>query len=244
MKRITLPYIESAIKKDRLRLHAQPIVDIQRKTAFSELLIRIENVTGGIISAGQFIGLAEASGLIRTMDDWVVREAIGIIDVTGDKFSINISPQSIGGSTFLPFLKRQLETHNIDPGSLMIEFLETIPMSMCGNVLKIARMLRKGKHRFSLDDVGHTSAGKNSWLFFLKQLEESPPDFLKLDGCFVQNLKEPQNQQTVEAVVKLGIPTIAEYVEDQQTMLRLIDLGVRYFQGFFTGPPGPIAKGQ
>jgi diguanylate cyclase (GGDEF)-like protein/PAS domain S-box-containing protein len=247
-ERIGLTWVErirKALAEDRFVLFGQPIYDVAAKRVSQvELLLRMRGDDDDeLIAPGNFLPTAERFGLIQQIDAWVVREAIGCLEriSAGGKpiaLEINLSGLSIGDPELPRLIESELEGAAIDPGDLVFEITETAAIASMDEARTFAESLTRLGCRFALDDFG---AGFGSF-FYLKYL---PLDYLKIDGEFIQNLpRSSVDQRMVRAMVDvaagLGLRTIAEFVESEQTLELLREYGVDFVQGYHVGRPRPL----
>lgn len=235
--------IEQALREDRFLLYFQPVLDICTNTiGHYEVLLRMRDPRGRIISPGQFIPVAEQSGLIHSIDHLVLQKAItkqARLWSQGYKLtlSINLSGRVVDDPELVPILEDLLRTTGVDPSSLMFEVTETAAVA---DMMAAANLMHKIKAhgcQFALDDFG---VGFSSF-FHLKQL---PVDYVKIDGMFVRQLVENhQDRVFVKALSEiakgLGKKAIAEFVEDAEALILLREYGVDYAQGYYIGRPAP-----
>jgi EAL domain-containing protein (putative c-di-GMP-specific phosphodiesterase class I) len=151
---------------------------------------------------------------------------------------INLSGQSLSDERFLDFLVNEIRNSCVPPELLCFEITETAVIANLCNASRLISTMREMGCRFALDDfgVGLSSFG------YLKNL---PVDYLKLDGCFVKNMvKDNIDHAMVRAINHIGhtmnIKTIAEFVEDQETLQAVREVGVDYAQGYAIARPSPI----
>jgi PAS domain S-box-containing protein len=233
-----LARIRDALDEDRLVLFAQPIVDLSSgETVQRELLIRMRERDGTIISPGEFLPAAERYGLIGEIDTWVIGQAASLA-ADGTAVEINLSGLSIGDPAILAAIERALEESGADPKLLVFEVTETAVASDLDAGRAFAEQLTALGCGFALDDFGTGFGG----LSYLKHL---PANTLKIDIEFVRDLLTSKpDQRLVRAIVDLargfGQTTVAEGVEDEQTLQRLREMGVDRAQGYFLGRPGPL----
>ncbi len=236
--------IRAALDQGRLTLHAQPVVETaSRRTTQHELLVRMIDTDGSLVSPAQFLPIAERFGLIREIDRWVVTETIAILRrqrELGRKptVEINLSGQSLGDSSLAAHIGAELRDARVDPGQLVFEVTETTAIGNIAAARDFAQQLARLGCRFALDDFG---AGFGSF-YYLKHL---PFDYIKIDGEFVRNCTvDVTDRLVIRAVVKLaqgmGTRTIAEFVGDEKTFATVAALGVDYAQGFHLGKPAPV----
>ena len=237
--------ITHALDDNRFTLYAQPILHLAtRQITRHELLLRMIDDDGEIISPATFLNVAEKFGLIHRIDRWVVDHAIAALAAYADRtlsFEINLSGISMGDTSLLAFIDQRLgESPGVDPSQLTFEVTETATVANLGAARDFADHLTTLGCSFSLDDFG---AGFGSF-YYLKYL---PFADLKIDGEFITHcLSNPTDQLVIDAVVTLaeglGKRTIAEYVGDKDTLDYLATRGVDYAQGFHVGRPVPLEQ--
>ena len=242
-KLVDLEWIERinhALRHDRLVLFAQPIVEISSGSVVQhELLIRMLDDDGAIIAPGRFLPVAEKYGLIGEIDRWVVRQCI---EMTADGYSgeLNVSAHSISDPTFSDFVDAELLRTGADPALLVFELTETALLRDQPAALRFARSIAARGCQLALDDFGTGFGGYS----YLRQL---PVHYLKIDIEFVKDVvSDPASRKLVEAVVNLardfGIKTVAEGVENADTVAVLQQCGVDYVQGYWIGHPAPLQE--
>jgi PAS domain S-box-containing protein len=231
--------IREALDEDRLILYSQPIVPLRGGDASAELLVRMIGRGGEIILPGSFIPIAERFGMIAEIDRWVITQAIHIA-ARGRRVEVNISAQSIAPVYILPLIERELRDTDADPANLVFEITETALMQDVHAGEFFAQGLADIGCGLSLDDFGTGFAS----FTYLKRL---PLRSLKIDIEFVRCLTtNPANQHIVQSIVHLargfGYETIAEGIEDDDTLALLRSYGVDYGQGYLLGRPAPLAN--
>jgi EAL domain-containing protein (putative c-di-GMP-specific phosphodiesterase class I) len=232
--------IRRALDEDRLMLYAQPILEIKRaEISRYELLLRMLGPEGELILPDAFLPVAERRGIIRTIDRWVVREAIALLRHAqpGVRLQVNISGRSLSDSDFLGFIRNELARSGAAPENLVFEVTETAAIANLDDAHSFLTSLAELGCGIALDDFGSGFAS-------FQYLKTLPFDEMKIDGQFIQNVKtNPDDLLLVETLVRLahglGKRTVAEYVEDVATLQLIGDLGVDYAQGFFVGVPVP-----
>jgi PAS domain S-box-containing protein len=230
--------IRRAFEEDRFELHAQPIVDLATgETVQRELLIRMRSRDGKLIPPGDFLPAAEKHGAIRDIDRWVIAAGADIA-ARGIDVEINISAASIGDPGLIADIEDELARTGADPSRLVFEITETALVEKTEVAVALAEHLRKLGCRFALDDFGSGYGG----FHYLKHL---PMDFLKIDREFIRDARTSEgDQHVIRAIVGLakgfGLQTIAEGVEDQETLELLREFGVDHVQGFHIGRPAPM----
>ncbi|MCF7890154.1 EAL domain-containing protein [Candidatus Bipolaricaulota bacterium] len=236
--------IDSAIKKNNFVLYAQPILELgSDNISHYEVLIRMLEGGGELISPGKFLPVAEKFGLSRDIDKWVVNETLDNLTGTASEslnhqFAINLSGQSLTDNELLNWLKsnRTLEGGNFE--RVLFEVTETAALSNIGSANDFISTLKSRGSKFALDDFGMGFSSFN----YLKQLSV---DYLKIDGSFIQNLpRDSMNQDLVQSIVevahRLKKETIAEFVEDEETLQMVKNYGTDHAQGYHIGRPQPL----
>jgi diguanylate cyclase (GGDEF)-like protein len=231
-----------AIKNDGLRAAYQPIVNASGDTVVGvEALARWTHPTHGEIPPSRFIPIAEHSGLIIELGEWMLRRAcLDGRDWPGLMVAVNVSPLQFRRSDFVELVERILTETDFDANRLELELTES---TLLGNLetaeLSMLRLKAIGV-RFALDDFG---TGYSSLLY----LRRFPFDKLKIDSSFVQSIeKAPDAAAIVHAVVSLGrglgMKVTAEGVETPEQHLFLRAAGVHSMQGYRFGKPGPATE--
>lgn len=233
--------IREALDEDRLELFAQPIVPLDGGEPREELLLRMIDRDGTVIAPRDFLVIAERYGLIGEIDRWVVRSAIRHA-ARGKRVDVNLSASSVGDPELLAMIERELHDSDADPADVVFEITETALIHDIDAGEAFARSLNELGCRLALDDFGTGFAS----FTYLKRL---PLSYLKIDIEFVRQLGSTDaNQHLVRAIVNLaqgfGHETIAEGVEDEETLLLLRYYGVDYAQGFHLGRPAPVEGGR
>jgi diguanylate cyclase (GGDEF)-like protein/PAS domain S-box-containing protein len=235
--------IRRALDEDRLTLYAQPILDLAaRKVTHYELLLRMLGSDGEVILPGAFLPVAERRGMIRTIDRWVVRQAIALLegrphDAESVRLQVNISARSLADDDFLRDICDALEHASIDPANLVFEVTETAAIASIDDARRFLTRLTERGCGIALDDFG---TGFSSF-HYLKNL---PFDELKIDGQFIKNLTtDPGDLVLVQSLVALarglGKRTVAECVENAATLRLVRDVGIDLAQGYYIGRPAP-----
>jgi PAS domain S-box-containing protein len=229
--------VRDAIDDDRLTLYRQPIVPlVARAEASQELLIRMIGREGEVIAPGSFLPTAEKYGQIGELDRWVIGQAAQL-GANGTRVHANLSASSIGSLDLLHRVEEELAEAGTEPANIVFEITETALMRNMDQGEAFARGITDIGCGLALDDFG-TGYGS------LTYLQRLPITYLKIDIAFVRELAthEP-NQHLVKAIVSMaegfGQQTIAEGVEDAETLGLLRDFGVDLAQGFHLGRPVP-----
>ena len=239
--------ISQALKDNRFELHCQKIVPISDDTLLPhyELLIRMRDVKGKLVPPMAFLPAAERYNLMTSIDRWAIHAAVSILREqtlpVGKKkglIAVNLSGQSLGDKHFLDYVVSELAQSDVSPELICFEITETAAITNLISATQFISKLRSMGCRFALDDFG---SGLSSF-GYLKNLQV---DYLKIDGHFVKNiLEDPVNRSIVEAINQIGhvmgILTIAEFVENEQILATIKEIGVDYVQGFGIDKPKPL----
>lgn len=229
-----------AIDEDRLVLYSQPIVPLAEGRPSEELLVRMVGRNGEVILPGAFLPVAERYGLIAEIDRWVITQAARLAAQSDRVIETNLSATSIESSNLVDFIDRQIRHEGADPANLVFEITETALMKDLSIGMDFARGLREIGCGLALDDFG---TGYGSFTY----LKNLPLTSVKIDIEFVRDLAtNPGNRHVVAAIVSLakafGLLTIAEGVENEETLMLLRASGVDFAQGFHLGGPKPVAQ--
>lgn len=241
--------LRRAVNSNQLSLYLQPQVDISRRILGVEGLLRWEDPILGFVPPSDFIPVAESSGLIIPLGEWVVEQACEILAqwqqdpvLKEVKLSVNISPRQFHHAEFVSVIEKQLERYDIDASKLELEVTESLLIEDIE--ITVARMKALGKHgiKFALDDFGTGYAS----LGYLKQL---PLALLKIDQSFVKDLLTDSNDEAIVTTIlalgsSLELSVIAEGVESRQQVSKLEEMGCHFFQGYLYGRPAPAQEWQ
>jgi diguanylate cyclase (GGDEF)-like protein/PAS domain S-box-containing protein len=228
--------IRSALEENRLIVYSQPIVDVKTGAVVrEELLVRMVDPHGDKIPPASFLPAAERFGLIHEIDLLVLTKAIKLVK-EGISVAVNVSVRTLTDPRYLIALE-QTVADGSDPGGFNFEITETAAVANMSDAQEFARRIGELGCSLSLDDFG---TGFSSFTY----LKHIPAQYLKIDIEFIRELeKNPADQQLVRAIVSiargLGQKTVAEGVEDEETLATVRELGVDYAQGFHLGRPQP-----
>lgn len=234
-------HIRKSLEEDRFRLFRQLIQPLSGndEAMHYEVLIRMEDEHGHIILPGEFITAAERYNLMTAIDRWVVKNVFEFIRDNTDElntiYAINLSGQSLSEESFLDFIVEQYDRTNVDPERICFEITETAAVESLVQATNFIAILKGMGYSFALDDFG---SGLSSFAY-LKNLKV---DLLKIDGSFVQNMADdPVHHAMVESINHIGhvmgMKTVAEFVEQDETQQALKLMGVDYVQGFAVAHP-------
>jgi EAL domain-containing protein (putative c-di-GMP-specific phosphodiesterase class I) len=227
--------MRAAMRDDRLRLAAQPIVDLRTgEGAGEELLLRLVRPNGRLDLPGPFLKAAEQYRLAIGIDAWVVDRAAELA-APGRALHVNLSGRTLVEVAFADHIEAALERHGTDPALLTFEITETAPVPAPADAIALAERITSLGSRLALDDFG-TGYGTLTYLHRL------PVSMIKIDRTFVTSVvHDERSRQIVESVVaiatRLGHLTVAEGVEDHATLAALCDCGVDRAQGYLIGHP-------
>jgi len=234
--------LQKALQNKRIIPYFQPIIDCKTGEIYSyEALARLETEEGEIISAGIFIEAADKFGISLALDHIMLRKVTEFMaqkkQETGDVpiVFVNLTPQEIQHRDILQYAADLCTEHDIEPSKIVFEITEREAISDMANMRKFLNQLREKGFAFALDDFG---SGYNSFHY----LRELHFEYVKIDGAFITNIL---NSKVDHALVntlnqlcqELGMKTLAEFVESQEVMDKLQDMGIDYAQGFHLGLP-------
>ena len=235
--------LPAAIEQGQLRLLFQPVVGVAERTVLGvEALVRWQHPQLGLVPPDEFIGLAEADGLIVPLQRWVLGEATATLapflaDGHDLKLGVNVSVRHLQAGCLAPDVARALTESGMPPSRLMLEITESVLMGAEEAFEADLTTLRELGCIISLDDFGK---GHSS----MARLARLPVDVLKMDRDFICQIDgDPRTEAIVRSVVDLGrtlgIDVVAEGVETPGQLAVLRDLGCRYLQGYLLGRPVP-----
>jgi EAL domain-containing protein (putative c-di-GMP-specific phosphodiesterase class I) len=232
-----------ALEKDLLQLVFQPIVAVAGgRVSHYEVLVRMRERDGTLISPGKFIPAAEQFGLVQRLDQRIVSKAVRCLadlprELDSIGLSINLSGLSVGSAEMYQCIEREVREAGVEPARITFEITETAACEQLDSAIAFIQRIRQLGCNVSLDDFG---VGFSSFSY-LKHLRA---DILKIDGSFIRDIHNNNADQLfVKALVDvargMGMRTIAEFVENEQVFDRVRSLGVDYVQGFYLGKPQP-----
>jgi diguanylate cyclase (GGDEF)-like protein/PAS domain S-box-containing protein len=241
--------INNALEDGRFEIFRQiilPLHDPQQHGMHYELLLRMRDEAGKIVTPDQFIAAAERYGLTPNIDRWMIEHALRWLVSEADEreklelCSINLSGQSLGDDKFLPFVIEHFHRSGIDASKICFEITETAAIASFSQANRFIHALKELGCRFALDDFG---TGLSSFGY----LKHFPVDFLKIDGSFVKEiLHDPIDREMVRSINEIGHltgkQTIAEFAESMEIVEMLRSLGVDYAQGYAIATPQRVMK--
>lgn len=226
-----------AVANNRIVPYFQPIqTTISGKNEIHELLMRIE-VDGKVVSAYEFIEVAESMSIINRMDLMVIENAfikIKAEDYRGVLF-INLSPKSLIVGNYADSITKLIKQYEISKDHIVFEITERETVKNFSVLEKFVMNLKMAGYKFAIDDFG---SGFSSFHY----IKKFPIDYLKIDGEFIINInKDKKDKAFVHSILtlakELSVKTVAEYVEDEEIVKTLKEMGVDYLQGFHIGRP-------
>lgn len=234
--------LRHAIERNEMFLHYQPQVSLDTRTVYSvEALLRSKNPCLSPMSTEEFIALADETGLIVPIGEWVLTQACKQLKawqesgLSGLRVAINVSPRQLKDGTFVALVDRVLKEQGLDPCTLELEITERVLMEDNQSNNAMLRSLKSRGIRISVDDFG---TGFSS----LSYLKHFPVDSLKIDKVFVKCLPDDQHDAAIASAIigmarGLDLEVIAEGVETESQCAFLNELGCKGGQGFLFAEP-------
>ncbi|MGL9618907.1 EAL domain-containing protein [Bradyrhizobium sp. U531] len=235
--------LRQAVVNGGFEIHYQPLVDLHtNEVTGCEALLRWRHPERGMVSPAEFIPVAEDTGLITELGDWVLRTACNEAATwpTHIRVAVNVSPVQLKCDTLALRIAGALAASGLDPRRLELEITEAVLIRDDEAALSILHQLRSIGVRIALDDFG---TGYSS----LSYLKRFPFDKIKIDRCFVADIAETSGAPViVQAVVNIAaassMTTVAEGVETEAQREMLRALGCTQMQGYLFSPPKPAAE--
>jgi diguanylate cyclase (GGDEF)-like protein/PAS domain S-box-containing protein len=235
--------LREALEKDRFRLYAQPICDAgdpDGRILHHEVLVRLLDTDGKLLLPGSFIAAAERFGIMVELDRWVIRQALRQfsdlrLSSQDPGIAINLSGSSLSDDRLVGFVQACLASSGVQARQVCFELTETTAISRLAVAQRLITELRKLGCRFALDDFG---SGLSSFTY----LKHLPVDYLKIDGSFVRDAHcDAVDRAMVKAINEIGhtmgIATVAESVETEESLAVVRQIGVDFVQGYAVGHP-------
>lgn len=233
--------INHAFEGNRFILMKQKIQSTNKSDNLEhyEILIRLKEKNGSIVTPDKFIPAAEKYNLMYDIDKWVINSTFSHINNRQETdnilYCINLSGKTLSESGLLDFILSQVEIFKIKPENICFEITETSAIENFNRTKQLMNALKKKGFYFALDDFG---SGVSSF-GYLKNL---PVDFIKIDGSFIKDmLNNPLDLAMVESINQIGhvmnLKTIAEYVESDLLIEKITEMGIDYLQGYAINHP-------
>jgi multidomain signaling protein FimX len=238
--KIWVKHIKSALMENRFRLVQQPIASLlgEDKGMF-DVLVRMLDEQGSEVLPAEFIAAAERNDLMKNIDRWVIGASLSFAaNRKAACIFVRVSKDTVLDKSIIGWLETQLRSLRIEPARLCIQVTEEMATQYIKPTIEFAENLRKLGFRFALE---HFGTGRDP----LKLLADIRMNFIKVDGSLMQGLSTNQLQQQrvkglVEAAKRKGVETVAERVEDANTMAVLWQLGIEFIQGYFVNAPEDV----
>ena len=232
--------INRALDEYGFHLYGQPIVPVSLRAEgcyHVEILIRMID-DGKVISPMAFIPTAESYGLMHRIDHYVLEQVCNFLKsrpLDHTIYAVNLSGQTLSSITAMENLIEILESSAIGPGRICFEVTETAAIANLENARSFMQSIQELGCYTALDDFG---SGLSSYSY----LKNLPLDYIKIDGVFVSNMVNDRSSAIMVDAIhsvgkKLGLMTIAEYVENEETVEMLRQIGVDFAQGYFYSKP-------
>ncbi|MDH3305318.1 MAG: EAL domain-containing protein [Gammaproteobacteria bacterium] len=233
--------LRNALDNDEFELRFQPINRVDTgETTHHEVLIRLPGDDGNMILPDVFLPSAVRFGLMSEIDFWMIRNAAEAYERESAsdsdlKLAINLSANAFENEDLTSYVAAIFDKHNVAPGNIVFEITESLAVRRPIHVERQIAELRELGCELALDDFG---TGYSSFSY----LQKLHFDYIKIDGAFVKDLpNNPVDQKMIRLIAEIGreagMKTVAEYVQNAETLALLADLGVDLAQGFFVGRP-------
>lgn len=240
---IWVRYIRSALMENRFRLMQQPIASLLGEDrGMFDVLVRMVDEQGQELLPSEFMAAAERNDLMKNIDRWVIGASMTFCASRPVKqLFVRLSKDSVRDKSLLQWLNNQLKATRVDPRRIAFQVSEQVATEYLADTTQLATGLRGSGFLFALE---HFGTGRDPQ----RLLAHLPIDFIKIDGTLMQGLSVDQNlQQRVRDLVdqakSKNVSTIAERVEDANTMAVLWQLGIEFIQGYFVNEPEQVTMG-
>jgi len=235
--------IKAALMENRFRLLQQPIASLSGDdTGMCDVLVRMLDEQQQEILPSEFLAAAERNDLMKNIDRWVIGAALSFCSTRKVKeLFVRLSKDSVLDRSLPKWLENQLKATRVQPSRIVFEISEQIATEYLNNTLELAKLLRGAGFKFALEHAGNARDP-------LQLLQHLQLDYLKFDGTLIQGLAvDTQLQERLHALVDFakqrGIRTIAERVQDANTLAVLWQLGLELIQGYFVHEPERVTLG-
>ncbi len=243
MDKMWVKLIKTALMENRFRLLQQPIASLSGEdTGMCDVLVRMLDDQNQEILPSEFLAAAERNDLMKNIDRWVIGAAISFCSSRKIKqMFVRLSKDSVLDKSLPKWLENQLGATRVDPGRIVFEISEQVATEYLKNTIELSRQLHGVGFKFALEHAGNARDP-------ISLLQHLQMDYLKFDGTLMQGLSldialQERLQSLVAAARKKNIRTIAERVEDANTLAVLWQLGLELIQGYFVHEPEQITLG-
>jgi PAS domain S-box-containing protein len=240
---IWVRHIRAALMENRFRLLQQPIASLLGEDrGMYDVLVRMVDEAGQELLPSEFMAAAERNDLMKNIDRWVIGASMTFCKSRPVKqLFVRLSKDSVRDKSLLQWLTNQLKATRLDPQRIAFQISEQVAAEYLADATELAGGLRKGGFMFALE---HFGTGRDP----RRMLAHLPIDYIKVDGTLMQGLAvDQQLQQRVKDLVDQAkakkVGTIAERVEDANTMAVLWQLGIEFIQGYFINEPEQVTIG-
>ncbi len=241
--------VNKATSNDHFSLYLQAIKNIQTEQSppMYEVLLRLNDDQGTLISPGSCIPAAERFNLMKDVDHWVIEQTFRrLSELYKDvpdcdvRLFINISANSLTNNDFSDYVIQQYKKHNINHDAICLEVSEIKAVKNINQTADVITSLRRYNIKFALDDFG---AG----ISYFSYLKDLPVDYLKIDGEIIKNMSQNTTDKAMVAAINqigkvMNIEIIAKHVENIFTLNQLKEIGIDCAQGFYLDKPASMDK--
>ena len=241
--KIWVKQIKSALMENRFRLVQQPIASLQGEDrGMFDILVRMLDEQGTEVLPTEFMAAAERNDLMKNIDRWVVGASMSFGAARKPAcIFVRLSKDTVLDTSLIGWLQMQLKAIKIEPQRICFQVTEEVATQHVNQTRQLITALKQLRFRFALE---HFGAGRDP----LALLAALAADFIKIDGSLMQGLANNNQLQQkvkglVEAAKKRKLETIAERVEDANTMAVLWQLGIEFIQGYFVNAPEAVVIG-
>ncbi|MCX8986035.1 EAL domain-containing protein [Citrobacter portucalensis] len=231
-----LDILKETIITDSFLLVAQPIISFDGSIVFYEILSRIIVSDDYILHPNSFLPIARSAKLLPSLDKTIIRQTLKHIHNSSNEnsFSINITPKTLVEPDFMELIKDLLLKYHINPNKIIFEIIESDIVNQ-QLVVRVINELRKIGIRIAIDDFGE---GYSNY----SRLKCLNIDILKIDGSFIKDVITNEfDKKVVQSFCEIAklknAKTVAEFIENKETMDFLISKGIDYFQGYYISRP-------
>jgi diguanylate cyclase (GGDEF)-like protein len=235
--------IRAALMENRFRLMQQPIASLlgEERSMF-DVLVRMIDEQGQELLPAEFMAAAERNDLMKNIDRWIIGAAMSVCGSRKvEQLFVRLSKDSVRDKSLLQWLSNQLKASRVDPSHIVFQISEQIATEYLADTAELAGGLRKAGFLFALE---HFGTGRDPQ----RLLANLPLNYVKIDGTLMQGLAVDQGSQQrvrefVDQAKSREVRTIAERVEDANTMAVLWQLGIEFIQGYFVNEPEQVTMG-